>query len=111
MNNDERKRCERIARAASSGDALAVDHQIVNAVVGGLAKDLAEPVRRITATRLEQRMICEVGSPRMIRVLEVVANDEDPCMFEARDATGRVWASAPHYAALRDRLFGMTLPE
>ena len=104
---EEAARLERIDRAA---DDIQSDPEIADKVVDGLVEDLAKP-RRITATRLQQRIICECGSPRVIRVLEVVPNEDDGGILTAEDATGEVWACAMDTDQLQDRLFGLTLPE
>ncbi len=104
---NQRERHERTMEAAE--DWRKASPEMAYAVTDGLAKDLAKPGRRITRTTLQQRIICEVGSPRVIRIFEVVKNEEDGGIIEAQDANGIVWACAATTEGLQQALYGMSI--
>ena len=99
---------DRVKRAAAD---IQSDPEIADAVTDGLTADLAKHGPRITATRIERRVVCEIAPPRGMRVFEIHVNEEDGGILEARDAIGRVWASGMTEEALCQALYGMTLPE
>ena len=102
------EQCTQTTEAAK--DFSTAPPAMADAVVDGLAADLEKIGPRINATRIERRVVCEVGPPRGLRVFEIHINIEDGGILEAVDAVGRVWASAMTEEGLCQALYGMRLP-